>query len=103
MLSETKVIQWTPIDSDVHLIPHIQMCVLTVTMKNGVRTGEPSRHRSILYPGSDLNNIQLAPGEFGPLPDGDKAAIAAWWTPERVAKYSAAMRVLSAQNQNGEV
>lgn len=99
MLTETKIIQWTPMDSDLYPIPHIAVCVLNVVLKDGNRIGEPTRHRSTLYPNSDLDNIALAPGEFGPMPDGDKAAIAAWWTPERIAKYDAAIADIDGEQQ----
>lgn len=74
----------------------IEARITTRVFKDGVAFGEPAHHRSILTPDTDLNDVPLSPTERGPIPKEAKAAISAWRTPQRVAKYQAAKAAIEA-------
>lgn len=90
---EIKTTEFTPKESGL-----VEIRTTTRVFKDGIAFGEPMHHRCVVNPHSDLDNIPLSPTEFGPLPSDAQASIRAWWTPERVAKYDAAMAAIEAKS-----
>lgn len=78
----------------------VEVRTTTHIVKDDKPVGKPSHHRVVLNPRSDLDAVSVAPGETGALPDEVKAAVQAWWTPERVSKFEAAIARL-AQIEDG--
>ncbi len=86
---EIKTTEFTPKESGL-----VEVRTTVRVFKDGAAFGAPSHHRVVVNPHTDLDNVPLTPHENGPLPEDAQAAIRAWWTPERVARYDAAVQVV---------
>jgi hypothetical protein len=98
VVTHNRSFSFTPQDSG-----QVFLIVTTRTFIDGEWIGSTLNHRSILNPASDLNNVQLDNRTRGPLPDDVKNTLLTWWTPERVAKYAAAMAEMATAPQGGNM
>ena len=67
--------------------------------KDGQAFGAPSHHRTVATPDSDLTKLPLVAGKVGEealdsLPPETIAAVEAFQTPERKARFAAAMQAI---------